>query len=832
MALHRNRASDPPSTSVKRPPRASQACLACVASKRRCQGGIPCARCLDKNLACQGQAQPRASSPQNASAQEDIVLNPASDDVFAAPMENCLEQQGADLTRIRACGVTAKQRTPLATSVTDDPLESIAMTGRPPTPPMSILLSASDTLDTQGGCPSALDDMIEGLATPRDSCFPTVHRSAEQFQSWDSWEQLGLDSFSHPYLWLWDRNDSSQTDLDCFSFPQDDSLSQEIAPDKILPQMPLPVKDLQDHPHSVGSTRSIASSDSPECPNVSSFSAPVPGCPLFPQMQPEDEDVIVAESFGHVTSIPSTAYNAIRSFYEDRRPTNDSTFPSKQVLQIFVQLYFEHFDSQFPFLHPSTLEQNDVPEILVLAVAAVGCQYSAISYVDQYAAGLQELLQRAVAANMSRSPNRKIALVQSILLLNILLMFHGLASKQLKLQHERNMAVTLCRGLFADNDTTGKDDQVLDANLDQKWRSWVYKESRNRLMHSIFRLECLQLLFFNLQPLFGLSELPDTLPCEDSLWYRRTADEWHAQSIQTPTNPTRLNTLLSSPDGNEHSSPVSTFSQRMQALYLYVEERIVLGSLRSSPLCQQFLLNQPNVRASNTAPAEQRGGNPASWLADLTTSVDRQFRELCLFDFARPEGSATSELYPHLFSILRQVDLKTIYSFSGWQANEREIEAAKRDLRSWMRHNPASARMCLCHAVKIFSTLRSRHHFAHCDPFCLLISTLFIWSFNEFVLCELSPTIQETSDGREPPSLRLDRLVERRPLEEWIQNGGNVRIHIMGVGPLNGRRSSQRLLMECRKILLSRSGWSGLCCGIANAIAQILRGERPSLDSR
>lgn len=42
----------------------------------------------------------------------------------------------------------------------------------------------------------------------------------------------------------------------------------------------------------------------------------------------------------------------------------------------------------------------------------------------------------------------------------------------------------------------------------------------------LLELECLQLILFDRQPIFGQHELPKEFPCRQSLWCRRDADDF------------------------------------------------------------------------------------------------------------------------------------------------------------------------------------------------------------------------------------------------------------------------------------------------------------------
>lgn len=121
----------------------------------------------------------------------------------------------------------------------------------------------------------------------------------------------------------------------------------------------------------------------------------------FRKPQPTDESIILAEDFCHVKGINQSEYNLILDFYcQQESGPGQLNFPKLVTMNAFVQLYFEYFDSQFPFIHPSMLCHGDRSWILMLALATVGCQYSEIVSPHFYFSPLQELLKRALKANV------------------------------------------------------------------------------------------------------------------------------------------------------------------------------------------------------------------------------------------------------------------------------------------------------------------------------------------------------------------------------------------------------------------------------------------------
>ncbi|KAJ5809211.1 uncharacterized protein N7503_001429 [Penicillium pulvis] len=111
-------------------------------------------------------------------------------------------------------------------------------------------------------------------------------------------------------------------------------------------------------------------------------------------MQATDDDIIMAENFCHVNVPLNTVYQSVFAFYEQQHDARfrEAPFPNISLFNSFIQLYYEHFDDQLPFIHPSLLEQADTPWMLALAVASVGCQYTNVAKRDTYVSMLTDLL--------------------------------------------------------------------------------------------------------------------------------------------------------------------------------------------------------------------------------------------------------------------------------------------------------------------------------------------------------------------------------------------------------------------------------------------------------
>ena len=164
----------------------------------------------------------------------------------------------------------------------------------------------------------------------------------------------------------------------------------------------------------------------------------------FPTLLPEDHDILLSENVRHVRRISYSAYEAIERFSRSQQEQPQSLFPPIQTLHTFCDLYFEHIDPLFPFVHPSFIEKDEAYWILLLAVASIGATCSAISVAEENTSSLQELLERAIQENVPQHPeDTTLEFLQALLLREINRTFSNSKIGPTKLRYERNLMFTL-----------------------------------------------------------------------------------------------------------------------------------------------------------------------------------------------------------------------------------------------------------------------------------------------------------------------------------------------------------------------------------------------------
>ncbi|KAF0640907.1 hypothetical protein FPSE5266_00668 [Fusarium pseudograminearum] len=130
----------------------------------------------------------------------------------------------------------------------------------------------------------------------------------------------------------------------------------------------------------------------------SSYTKP---CLPFPKPQDIGIQMARAELFGHIHDIPQQAIEGLNDFYKTQQREKFTEAIPHDIVHAFVELYFEYFDPQFTFLHPSRVEDPGLSWLILLAVAAVGSHYSAVQGAEEYNLALSNLLARAVEQSLS-----------------------------------------------------------------------------------------------------------------------------------------------------------------------------------------------------------------------------------------------------------------------------------------------------------------------------------------------------------------------------------------------------------------------------------------------
>ncbi|KAK1144854.1 hypothetical protein N8T08_004867 [Aspergillus melleus] len=530
----------------------------------------------------------------------------------------------------------------------------------------------------------------------------------------------------------------------------------------------------------------------------------------IPDSISDEQEILESEDFCHVERISEDTYNAILNFYREhcQKPnTPQPTPPSIQVVNTFVQLYFEHFHPVMPVLHRASFRPTADKWALVAAIASVGCQYSRIPTRAQMHSFFWRLLQ-SIILNLPMQRllrNDEVHIAQAVLLHNLSL-FDGSKDTVCTMQYQRIILITLCRPFLVGHASPFT--RLSSMNLKEKgasWSQWTLSESWKRTIYFTWVFECFQLILFDLPPALAIWELRVGLPCDDALWDCSNSKEWECR-FQSQEEPTSLVQLFSSLNTNNPTPSLGPTTSLIVMISLFSEER----TFRRQTQCLPYSTFLSSL-------------NSSSQLNNIPDILASQFKNLDSSQRFGPDPSTPSiqqqKLY-HFLSIIRHIPTNTMYASYGWMTTKAEAEIADSQVGELLK-NAKQARESLVHAAHLFRLLREQNIVTFYDPFCLLIATQYIRKYTRHVFEE--PAGERPQISKQP--VRIDRL---SPEEQraWIQAGdAGSGVHITGIGVLEKPGSSSRAFKEAARILRGSVAWARISQMIARSLMQSLRGE-------
>ncbi|KAL2837588.1 fungal-specific transcription factor domain-containing protein [Aspergillus pseudodeflectus] len=540
-----------------------------------------------------------------------------------------------------------------------------------------------------------------------------------------------------------------------------------------------------------------------------------------------DRDILVSEQYYHVPRISESIYNNIYTHYVQQCDVSHlQAFPDAEVLNTFMQLYFEFCHRELPIFHLSTFDPSPDSWILVVAIIAAGCNYSMCQYRREVSEAMLALLHRAISQKIADNnhTNGDLPLAQGIFLFNLCQLFHGARGEFLKLQYQRNILITLCRLHMAQASSMFNMEVSPDAEgHHDAWQVWIREESWRRLTYATWMLECFQWMLFDTQPILASWELRLSLPCREDLWKCASKSQWaDLASIPETLSEPSLATIMSTPSALTGSiRSLGSYASLILILSFSAEEK-------RQRLCHGYDVYHLVSNSYLKAQSDLLGDDSGSHLQSSGLAPLRQKLFLAL-------------------SILHRVHLRMLYRACGWMTSSKDREAAKQELFAQLSNDRSTARCTLRHAACLFRLIRTQRKMTFCDPQMFLIATLYIWYHIDFERAgsERFQSHQDSSscssggntrEGLLDRPLRIDQeeMGDEDTLEEWITNGDQRRhsLHITGVGILQEKDSWIRLLQESLRVLRHENAWARMGRGISQALEMILESGTTSFDGK
>lgn len=404
----------------KPPPRIRSACNACARSRTKCDGEQPCGRCHKRSTQCdyRGRSTKKTKTrdpSQQFSSGNDITANPkdTGQEVTFSPVKSQHESVYSvndinpasfvsELAGPGDNGVDGTPRQYLSEQGSNDSQSSSngpLYVGRPDqVPTVESILPAPDLANPE------LDAISHNFMLTLSGAVPDLqypmgqsgHGALDDISDLQYDVDMEIPSQAFDGFWCW---------LDDFS---SDGWAYGSS-DNHFPDLHQPGTEASNITSTYASERS---DESPEAPSPWPLSwtpkqmdaglpateaAGVPDC------------VLELENFAHVARLSCEKYDEIVENLQNHanqpvyRSFGNPVLPTAEVMNCFIQLYFEHFHDSMPFIHKSSFDPSREHWVLVLAVAATGCRFSQVPRADLYALKLTELVRRSIMVIVCQS---------------------------------------------------------------------------------------------------------------------------------------------------------------------------------------------------------------------------------------------------------------------------------------------------------------------------------------------------------------------------------------------------------------------------------------------
>ncbi|KAH8423686.1 putative C2H2 finger domain protein [Aspergillus melleus] len=228
---------------------------------------------------------------------------------------------------------------------------------------------------------------------------------------------------------------------------------------------------------------------------------------------------------------------------------DDNHVLSLRMMQTYVGSYWYHFHAQLPILHRPTFVADQAPNLLLLAVMAIGASTLDHIHGPEVTEAASELanfivwhLRWEIFMDADFRPPAKLWVFQALLLLEVYEKMYSTRALHERAHIHHDTTLTLMRrgssliGRSAfDSPASLRDDRQVrsasgstttpDFAADESWTHWIKTEATRRVAFAAFVLDSTHATMFGHSAKMVAHELRLPLPCDEALWSATSAAE-------------------------------------------------------------------------------------------------------------------------------------------------------------------------------------------------------------------------------------------------------------------------------------------------------------------
>ncbi|KAJ5081323.1 hypothetical protein NUU61_009587 [Penicillium alfredii] len=377
---------------------------------------------------------------------------------------------------------------------------------------------------------------------------------------------------------------------------------------------------------------------------------------------------------------------------------NDRHVLSLRMMQTYIGSYWYHFHAQLPILHQPTFAADRTPNLLLLAMMAIGAAtldkihgQAVTETAAELASFIAWHLRWEIFMDADFRPPARVWVFQALLLLEVYEKLFSTRALHERAHIHHDTTLTLMRrgsSLIGRSSFESPDTK----EEDESWSHWIKAEATRRVAFAAFVLDSTHATMFGHSAKMVAHELRLPLPCDEALWAATSAAEVARVQSSLQSHGVRPVMFLDGLKRTLNGQPVRTNAFG----------RIIL---MAGLLSVSWHLNQRDLQISSLGVGQALGGRN-KWRTALLQAFDHWRR-----DFNEALGpSASTELrdvlhgLAHMASHVEIVDLQIFAGagrLMGRSITARDYSTAREKTVRWAAK--ASARDAAFYALKFLS---------------------------------------------------------------------------------------------------------------------------------
>jgi Fungal specific transcription factor domain len=359
---------------------------------------------------------------------------------------------------------------------------------------------------------------------------------------------------------------------------------------------------------------------------------------------------LIETQFNDTTHAPVSRKEDI---FEGNRD-DDNHVLSLRMMQHYIGSYWKYFHPQMPILHKPTFSANTCPELLLIAVMALGASclekthgYEVTQKCADFAGFLAWHLRWAIFMDADFRPPAKLWIFQALLLLEIFEKMYSTRPLHERSHIHHATTLTLMRrgsSLIGRSSvdsppsgtTNSRSGSVTGAvsngsgstnqfTPDEWWNQWITNEATRRVAFAAFVMDSIHATMFGHSAVMVAHEMRLPLPCDEALWSATSSAEVGRVEQSLHQNGIKPTTFLDGLKRTLNGQSVRTNS---------FGRTILMAGL----LSVSWHMNQRDLQVSSLGVTQALGGRD-KWRGSLTRAFD--FWKLDLDEsIAKNEGTA------------------------------------------------------------------------------------------------------------------------------------------------------------------------------------------------